>query len=106
MIEYLFYLISLFLLVTILLKINNYHLFNDALIFSTITNYLLNFSTSIFYFYFENYLFGLISSILLILFSILLLHDIKKVLGYIPLASLPYIIINIITFIKIIHNFL
>ena len=70
MIEYLFYIISLFLLVTVLLKINNYHLFNDALIFSTITNYLLNFSTSIFYFYFENYLFGLISSILLILFSI------------------------------------
>ena len=42
--------------IDILLKINNYHLFNDALIFSTATNYLLCFSTSCFFYYFHNYL--------------------------------------------------
>lgn len=106
MIEYLFYIISLFLLVTILLKINNYHLFNDALIFSTATNYLLCFSTSCFFYYFHNYLFALISSILLLLASILLLHDIKKALGYIPLTSIPYLLINIYYFFKIFINYL
>lgn len=105
MIEYLFYIISLFLIVTILLKINNFHLFDDPLIFSIATNYLLIFSTSIFYFYFKNYLFALISSILLIIFSILLIHDFKRILGYIPLTSIPFIITNFITLINIIINY-
>ena len=95
MIEYLFYIISLFLIVTILLKINNFHLFDEPLIFST----------SIFYFYFKNYLFALISSILLIIFSILLIHDFKRILGYIPLTSIPFIITNFITLINIIINY-
>ena len=96
MIEYLFYIISLFLIITILLKINNFHLFDDPLIFSTATNYLLIFSTS---------LFALISSILLIIFSILLIHDFKRILGYIPLTSIPFIITNFITLINIIINY-
>ena len=105
MLEYIFYIISLFLIVNILLKINRFHLFDEPLIFSTATNYLLIFSTSIFHYYFQNYLFGLISSILLILFSILLIHDFKRILGYIPLISIPYIITNIITLINIIINY-
>ena len=105
MIEYLFYIISLFLIVTILLKINNFHLFDEPLIFSTATNYLLIFSTSIFYFYFKNYLFSLISSILLIFFSFLLIHDFKRILGYIPFTSIPFIITNFITLINIIINY-
>ena len=90
------YILSLILIVCILLKINSFHLFNEALIFSSSTNYLLIFSTLLFEFYFENYIFSFISSILLISFNILLFFDIKKILGYFPIISIPYLLINII----------
>ena len=49
MLHYIFYIISLVLLTILLLKINNYHLFDDALVFSVGTNYLLILSTFLFW---------------------------------------------------------
>lgn len=102
MINYIFYIISILFIVVILLKIHNFRLFNEALIFSSLTNYLLLFSTSIFFYYFSNYLFSLISGILLLIFSIILILDFKKILGFIPILSIPYLLINFKTLIDII----
>lgn len=99
--EYFIFLISLSLLVIPLLKISHFHLYDDALIFSSATNYLLLFSTSLFFFYFHNYPFSLISSISLILFTILLYKDIKRILGFIPLYSYIYLLYNLYTLISI-----
>lgn len=99
--EYFIFIISLSLLVIPLLKISHFHLYDDALIFSSTTNYLLLFSTSLFFFYFHNYLFSLISSLSLIFFTFLLYNDIKRILGYIPFYSYIYLIYNIYTFISI-----
>lgn len=90
------YFIILFLIALILLKINSFHLFNESLIFSICTNYLLILSFFLFFYYFENSIFSLINSILLFFFTVLLIHDFKKVLGYIPVASLFYLIANIL----------
>lgn len=89
------YIISLIFIVGILLKINNFHLFDEPLIFSSLTNYLLIFSIFLFSFYFENFLFSVISSILLIIFTILLLYDFKRILGYLPILSIFYLLMNI-----------
>lgn len=102
MLNYIFYIISILFIVIILLKIYNFHLFNESLIFSSLTNYLLLFSTSIFFYYFSNYLFAFVSGILLLIFTIILLHDFKKILGYIPILSIPYLLINFKTLIDII----
>ena len=106
MLHYIFYIISLVLLVILLLKINNYHLFDEALVFSVSTNYLLIFSTFIFYLYFQNYLFALLSAGLLLLFNILLNIDFKRILGFYPVLGIPYFLINVITLIKIILDYL
>ena len=100
MLHYIFYIISLVLLTILLLKINNYHLFDDALVFSVGTNYLLILST------FLNYLFALFSAGLLFLFNILLNIDFKRILGYFSILSVPYFLMNIITLIKIILDYL
>lgn len=101
------YIVSLILIVCVLLKINNFHLFDDALIFSSLTNYLLVFAQSLFTFYFENYLFfHLFSSILLIIFTILLLYDFKRILGYLPIASILYLFMNIYLLITTFLNLL
>lgn len=100
------YILSLIFIVSTLLKINNFHLFDDTIIFSALTNYLLIFSNLIFLFYFENYLFSFINSILLIIFSILLLHDFKRILGYLPITSIPYLLINIYILISTFLNLL
>lgn len=100
------YIVSLILIVCVLLKINNFHLFDDALIFSSLTNYLLVFAQSLFMFYFENYLFSFISSILLIIFTILLLYDFKRILGYLPIASILYLFMNIYLLITTFLNLL
>lgn len=106
MLHYIFYMISLVLLTILLLKINNYHLFDDALVFSVGTNYLLILSTFLFYLYFQNYLFALFSAGLLFLFNILLNIDFKRILGYFSILSVPYFLMNIITLIKIILDYL
>lgn len=100
------YIVSLILIVCVLLKINNFHLFDDALIFSSLTNYLLVFAQSLFTFYFENYLFSFVSSILLIIFTILLLYDVKRILGYLPIASILYLFMNIYLLITTFLNLL
>lgn len=100
------YIVSLIFIVCILLKINNFHLFDDALIFSSLTNYLLVFAQSLFTFYFKNYLFSFISSILLIIFTILLLYDFKRILGYLPIASILYLFMNIYILISTFPNLL
>jgi len=100
------YIVSLILIVCILLKINNFHLFDDALIFSSLTNYLLVFAQSLFTFYFENYLFSFVSSILLIIFTILLLYDFKRILGYLPIASILYLFMHIYLLITTFLNLL
>ena len=102
MLHYIFYIISLVLLTILLLKINNYHLF----VFSVGTNYLLILSTFLFYLYFQNYLFALFSAGLLFLFNILLNIDFKRILGYFSILSVPYFLMNIITLIKIILDYL
>lgn len=106
MLHYIFYIVSLVLLIYLLLKVNNYHLFDDALIFSISINYLLIFSTFVFYLYFQNYLFAVISCSLLVLFNILLNIDFKRIFGYYPIVSMPYFFMNIVTFIKIILDYL
>ena len=100
------YILSLIFIVYILLKINNFHLFDDALIFSSLTNYLLIFAHSLFAFYFENYLFSFISSILLIVFTLLLLYDFKRILGYLPIVSISYLFMNIYLLISTFLNLL
>lgn len=100
------YIVSLILIVCVLLKINNFHLFDDALVFSSLTNYLLVFAQSLFTFYFENYLFSFVSSILLIIFTILLLYDFKRILGYLPIASILYLFMNIYLLITTFLNLL
>lgn len=95
MLMYLTFLISISLLVVIILKLNNTHKIDNSMLFFILSNYLLNFSTSLFLFYYTNYEISLISSILLVIFSLLLLFDFKRVLKYIPLISLPYLFYNI-----------
>ena len=92
--------IVIFFIVLSLLKINSFHIFNEALVFSSSTNYLLIFSSIIFKYYFENNLFSIISIFLLIVFTILLIYDLKKVLGYIPISAAIYMIFNIYLFIS------
>lgn len=95
MLMYLTFLISISLLVVIILKLNNNHKIDNSLLFFILSNYLLNFSTSLFLFYYTNYEIALISSILLVIFSLLLLFDFKRVLKYMPLISLPYLFYNV-----------
>lgn len=92
--------IIIFFIVLSLLKINSFHLFNEALVFSSCSNYLLIFSTLLFSYYFNNYLFSIISSLFLIVFTIILIKDIKKVLGYIPYCFIIYLLFNIYLFIS------
>lgn len=93
------YFLVLFFIMLSLFKILNFHLFNEAITFSILSNYLLIFSTFIFIYYFNNYIFSLISSFFLILFSLLLTRDFKKILGYIPIFSIIYFLFNIYIFI-------
>lgn len=98
---YLLYVIALALLLIPILKINNYHLLDNALIFSLITNYLLNFTTTLFSSYYYNFYLLIFSYSLLIIFSFLLIFDIRRVLGYIPLSSLPYLLYNVFSFLLV-----
>lgn len=98
---YIFYVISLLLLVAIVLKLNNYHLIDESLTFFLLTNYILNISTLIFFSYFENYLFSLISIIALLIFAIFLIKDFRRIIGYTPLKSIPYFLVIIFVLVKI-----
>lgn len=92
MIEYLFYIITLILVLLIFIKLNSYNLIDCSILFFLLTNLLLNFSTAIFFLYFKNYLFSLISIFMLFIFSLYMYKDIKRILGYFPLSYVPYIL--------------
>lgn len=102
--DYYFYIISLFLIVTVILKLNNYHLIDNNLLFLILTNYLLNFSTALFYYYFSNLTLSLISTLALLICTIFLIKDFRRILRFIPLRSIPYVIYIIYLTSKIFLN--
>ena len=106
MLELIFYIISIIFILIPITKIIIYHIYNDSIIFSFASTTLLIFSTLYFYIYFQNYYFSLLSTILLIIFTILLLKDIKSLLGYIPLTSYTLELTNIYILINICLNYL
>lgn len=100
MLHYIFYTISIVLLLAVILNLNNYHLINNSLAFYLFTNLILNISFAIYYLYYKNYFYSFINILLLFIFVILLIKDLKKIIGYVPLRSIPYLLFTIYLIIK------
>lgn len=105
MIFYFFYILALLLLLSIILKLVSYHLLDESITFFLITNYILNIAIVIFFCYFENYLFSLFFLLALLIFALFLLKDLRRIIGYIPLRSIPYLLLVIFSFVKVLILF-
>lgn len=100
MLQYIFYTLSVFLLLTVILNLNNYHLIDNSMTFYLFTNLLLNISFALYYLYFKNYLFSFINILILFIFVLLLIKDLKRIIGYVPLRSIPYLLFILFLIIK------
>ena len=75
MLFFLFYIISLVLILIPILKIIEYNLLNENTLFLLLTNYILNIGVAIFFGYFYNLLFSLIAASFLLSFAFLLIKE-------------------------------
>lgn len=105
MIFYLFYIISVLLIVIPIFKIVNYNILNENTLFLLLTNYILNIAVVIFLCYFQNYFFSLIFGIILLIFAFLLIKDFKKIFGNYELVSVPYFLVVFYTLMYILILF-
>lgn len=106
MIYMVFGVITTILLISVLMRIINYNIMNNNLAFLSLTTLLLLTSNLVFFLYFKNYLFSIVNSSVLIIFSIMLVLEIKKILGNIPKIIFPYIIYIVYIFISILITFI
>ena len=106
MLFFLFYIFAILLLLIPILKIINYNILDEGILFLLITNYILNISVALFYGYFANYFFSLIAISFLLSFTFLLIKDFKRILGNYPLSSVPYLLMVSYSFVYILITFL
>ncbi len=105
MLFFLFYIISITLLLIPIFKVLNYNLFNENTLFLLLTNYILNIGVAIFFGYYYNLLFSLIAISVLLSFAFLLIKDFKRLFGFYDLASVPYFLMVFYSFVYILINF-
>ena len=102
----LFYIFSITILLIPILKIINYNILDENILFLLITNYTLNITVALFFGYFKNYLFSLIFIIFLLTFTILLTKDFKKIFGTYIITSVPYLLMVSFSFVYILITFI
>ena len=105
MLFFLFYIISLVLILIPIIKIVEYNLLNENTLFLLLTNYILNIGVAIFFGYFYNLLFSLIAASFLLSFAFLLIKDFKKLFGFYSLPSIPYFLMVFYSFVYILITF-
>lgn len=103
---YLLYVVVIALLLEPIWKIITFDLMDDDTLFLILTSYLLNVATAIFFLFFQNMLFSLISITMLSVFTILLILKFKKVFGFYKLTSIPYLLYVLFMFTYILINFI
>ena len=106
MLFFLFYIISIALMLIPIFKIINYNLQNEDTLFLILTNYILNIGCAVFFGYFYNLLFSLIAISFLLSFAFLLIRDFKRLFGFYELASVPYLLMVFYSFVYILINFI
>lgn len=103
---FIFYLISIiFISIDIFLLIFKNKL-NKDLIYVLFTTYILNISMCLFFFYFNNLVYSLFNSLILMVTSFLLIIDLKRTFNKTPILSIPYFIFTIFLFSNIVNQFL
>lgn len=106
MLFFLFYILSITILLIPILKIINYNILDESILFFLITNYILNISVALFFGYFSNFFLSLIAISFLLIFSILLIKDFKRIFGAYQLSSVPYLLMVSFSFVYILITFL
>lgn len=96
------YLLSLFLISLLFLKIILNHKMKGDLAFFTTCNYLLPFTFILFFFHYQDYLFGLLNMLLIVLNTLFLTYEIKSLYHKYKLLTIPYLIDIIFMFYLII----
>ena len=79
---------------------------NKDLLFNLFTIYILNIALSLFYFYFNNLIYSLFISLILMVFSFILIIDLKELFKHTPILSIPYFLFTIFMFSNIVNQFL
>ena len=103
---YLLYVVSIALVLEPIWKVVSFDLMNEDTLFLILTSYLLNIATALFFLFFQNMLFSLISITMLSIFAILLILRFKKVFGFYKLTSIPYLLYVLFMFTYILINFI
>ena len=106
MILYLLYIVVIALIIEPIWKIISFDLMDENILFLVLTNYLLNIAVALFFLFFHNMLFSLISITLLSVFTILLTLRFKKIFGFYKLTSVPYLLYVLFMFTYILINFI
>ena len=106
MLFFLFYIISVALLLIPILKVIDFNILDESILFLLLTNYILNIGTVIFFSYFYNLLFSLICVSCLLSFAFSLVKDFKRLFGVYSLHSVPYLLMVSYSFVYILITFL